>query len=371
MAVIEVVKWDAEPGVFAWKFPSQELSTWTQLIVSETQEAFLVKEGQFMGPFTAGRHTLNTDNYPVLSSFVNIVSKKSPFTAEVWFIQKAFKLNEKWGTAAPLQMEDPKYKVMLPVRAYGQYGIQISNSYYFLAKLVGTLPAFVHSTIADFMRGIVSTIVKDTIAKYLIEKSITVLHISAHLQDISSHIEAEVAETMRDYGISIVNFSVSSITTDDNDPTVKHLKETLSKKLDMDILGYNYHQMRSFDVMHTAAGNEGVGGAVMGAGMGMGMGLGMGVPMGQATSNMATNLQFTPTVECQSCHAQISSGSRFCPQCGTPRDQQSKCPGCGGAVVGNSKFCPHCGSPLGKRCSSCGASVIGNGSFCPECGQKL
>ena len=65
MAVIDVVKWDAAPGVFAWKFPSCELSTKTQLIVSESQEAFLFKEGQIIGPIGSGRHTLNTANFPV------------------------------------------------------------------------------------------------------------------------------------------------------------------------------------------------------------------------------------------------------------------------------------------------------------------
>ena len=33
MAVIDLVKWDGTPNIFAWKYPSQSLSTWTQLIV--------------------------------------------------------------------------------------------------------------------------------------------------------------------------------------------------------------------------------------------------------------------------------------------------------------------------------------------------
>ena len=37
MAVIDRVKWDGSPEVVAWKFPSEELSTWTQLIVNENR----------------------------------------------------------------------------------------------------------------------------------------------------------------------------------------------------------------------------------------------------------------------------------------------------------------------------------------------
>ena len=47
MALIDVVKYNGGPNVFAWKFPSDELSTFTQLIVNESQEAILVKDGQF------------------------------------------------------------------------------------------------------------------------------------------------------------------------------------------------------------------------------------------------------------------------------------------------------------------------------------
>ena len=39
MAIIDLVKYDASPDVFAWKYPDQELSTWTQLIVNEIGRA--------------------------------------------------------------------------------------------------------------------------------------------------------------------------------------------------------------------------------------------------------------------------------------------------------------------------------------------
>lgn len=45
MPLIEVLKWDASPKVFAYKYPNCELNTKSQLIVSESQEAVLVKEG--------------------------------------------------------------------------------------------------------------------------------------------------------------------------------------------------------------------------------------------------------------------------------------------------------------------------------------
>ncbi len=83
MAVIDLVKWNGNPSILAWRFPSDQLSTWTQLIVNETQEAYVVKEGVYQGPFGAGRHTLETENIPLLTSLMGLpFGGKSPFTAE-------------------------------------------------------------------------------------------------------------------------------------------------------------------------------------------------------------------------------------------------------------------------------------------------
>jgi hypothetical protein len=54
----------------------------------------------------------------------------------------------------------------------------------------------------------------------------------------------------------------------------------------MGIVGFNYQQERSFDVLETAAGNEGNSGNVMGAGLGLGIGAGIGGSMGQFMNNV-------------------------------------------------------------------------------------
>lgn len=73
MAIIDLVKWDTNnPRLLVWKFPSQELSTWTQLVVNDSQEAWLVHEGHYEGPFEVGRHVLSTENIPVISNLLNL-----------------------------------------------------------------------------------------------------------------------------------------------------------------------------------------------------------------------------------------------------------------------------------------------------------
>ena len=108
MAIVDVVKYNGKPDVLAWKYPNEELGTWTQLIVNESQEAILVKSGKVLDVFGSGRHTLDTANIPILNNIVNLpFGGRSPFTAEVWYINKGYNLDIKWGTPTPIQIQDP------------------------------------------------------------------------------------------------------------------------------------------------------------------------------------------------------------------------------------------------------------------------
>lgn len=404
MAILDVVKWDADPHVLAYKHPDCELTNKSQLIVAESQEAVLVKEGQFFGPFGPGRHVLNTKNYPFLTPLMKaFIIGSSPFTAEVWFVQKAIPLDNKWGTMDPLWLEDPQYHIALPVRGYGQYGIQVVNSMKFLSKVVGRLANFDTTTLSDYFRGMIITRVKDCIATYLTEKNVSILQISSHLNEISEFIQNQLGEDVDNYGVGLTSFMVNSISPDRQDPAFTQLQGALAKKAEMDIIGYTYHQERSFDTMHAAASNAGAGGGMINAGIGLGMGVGMAGPVNQMMGNMTQNLTPPPPpppqknqtqdIVCSSCKQQVTAGSKFCPSCGKVifscpecgqdnpdtasrciscgKELPRKCPQCGTLVSGGMKFCSNCGNSMVKSCPSCGKAIESEGKFCPECGSKL
>ena len=403
MAIVEVVKYNGTPDVFAWKYPNSELGTWTQLIVNESQEAILLKGGKICDVFRAGRHTLSTDNLPILSKVVNLpFGGRSPFTAEVWFINRAFNLDIKWGTATPIQLQDPKYKVFVPVRAFGQFAIQIEDAQKFLMKLVGTLPQFDKATILKFFRGVYLTKSKDAIASYLVHKGISVLEINAYLDEISSFLQEKMAPLFDEYGIRLTSFYVNDINVPEDDAAVKQLKKALAKRAEMDIVGYSYQQERSFDTLEGAATNPGsMQSSFMGAGIGLGMGVGVGGAMGQQFGGLASNINTAATKTCPKCNATIDKAARFCNHCGcdteaaTKKEASIKCASCGAALTTASKFCmecgkrynpcskcaadipeganvcPSCGSAVPKPCPSCGKLLPADSKFCPECGHSM
>lgn len=238
------------------------------------------------------RHTLSTENLPVLRTLIGVpFGGKSPFTAEVWFVNRVTNLDVRWGTPDAIQLQDPKYGVMVPVRAFGQYGIRITDPKKFLLKLVGTLPGFDSDTLAEYFRGVFITRIKTEIANAITRAGISVLEISTQLEALSSALKASLSTEMAEYGVGLAQFNIHSINVPEEDPAVKSLKAALAKRAEMGIIGFTYQQERSFNVMETAAGNEGAAGSVLGAGLGLGMGVGMGPALGQSYSQLATQIQ--------------------------------------------------------------------------------
>lgn len=376
MALISVLKYGGGPEVFAWKHPCEDLGTWTQLIVSESQEAVLFKDGKALDVFSAGRHTLETANIPLLNKLINLpFGGRSPFAAEVWFINKAYNLDVKWGTPSPIQIQDPKYGIFAPVRANGIFGIQVETAKDFLIKLVGTLPFFDKDNIIRYFRGLYISKIKDTISSYLIHKQISILEINAYLEELSAYLKESLAPVVKDYGIALKSFYVNDISVPEEDPAVKQLKSALAKRAEMDIIGYDYRQERSFNTLEGAAKNSGGTAApLMGAGLGLGMGVGMGKSVGQGFGGMAQELDITGSgtaeahVKCSSCGAPLAKKSKFCPECGK---KVNACPKCSAPLPVGVKFCPECGESLSKSCPKCGKAVVGSPKFCPDCGQQL
>lgn len=379
MALIDVVKYDGPNDVYAWKFPDQELGTWTQLIVNQSQEAILFKGGKALDSFGPGRHTLSTANIPVLNHLVNLpFGGKSPFTAEVWYVNKASSLDIKWGTSTPLQIKDPKYNILVPVRAFGQFGLTIEDSRKFLLKLVGTLRQFTRDELTRHLRGVVMMNITEILTSYLLQRGISPLEINAFVRDISTHAERQIAEALQEFGIKLHNFYFENINVPEDDPSIVQLRKVLNKRLEMDVVGYSYQQDRSFNILEGAATNPGsLQPLFMSARLGDSLGGAFGAQMSQVAGAMNAAPQ---GVACPDCRTTSTQGATFCSGCGKSlaapaaakplSPLQHSCDKCGKPLVAGAKFCAHCGDRY-NACPTCGTDTPEGSTHCRECGTSL
>lgn len=292
MAIIDVVKYEVNERELVYKFPSEDLRLGTQLVVYTGQTAFLVKNGIICDQFEAGNYTINSQNIPLLGKLLNLpFGGDTPFKAEVWFVNKLVVLDSKWGTPSPIQLEDPKYDIIVPVRAYGQYGIKVGDPKKLIETLVGNMPVFSRERVDSYFKGKVMSVIANLISDKLTKDKISILNINSHLNDLSEFVFENVKADFQKYGIDLVNFYFLSVNVPQDDPSFLKLKEAKDLAARLKITGKDVYQMeRSFDVLDIAAANEAGGGNMLNMGVGLGAGINVGNQVGNlAAQNLSTN----------------------------------------------------------------------------------
>ena len=129
MALIaDIIKYEGDNSTFVWKHPCEDFNTTTQLIVHESQEALLFMNGQALDTFGPGRHTLETQNIPLLRNIMNIpTGGKTPFHCEIYFINKTEQMAIRWGTGSKVQYVEPIYNFPLAPMESGK--LYIGSTY--------------------------------------------------------------------------------------------------------------------------------------------------------------------------------------------------------------------------------------------------
>ena len=318
MAFIDRIKYNGNEDGSQWliyKCPSEEFVYGSQLIVQQGQEALFFKGGKALDLFDAGTYTLTTGNLPLLHRLVSLpFGGETPFTAEIYYINKTVNLNLKWGTSNPIPLEDPKYGLILNVGARGQYGITIADSRLFVSRIIGAVPNGTTANsilIPRYFNGMINAKIKSVMASYMIRNKISFLEISQYLSELSLEFQKELDKEFDRFGIELVNFYCESIAPREEEyAKLREYKEELA-------LGQSfYQQRRTLDILEKIAENP-VSGSAANIGVGLSMGLGANGQFGNIFSVIGSGiLQPDGKKICQQCGAQNSAEMKYCGNCG-------------------------------------------------------
>src|SRR5262245_38615690 len=128
--LIEIIEWtDDSRDTLSYRFPDQdkEIKRGAQLIVRESQMVQFVYLGQFGDLFAPGKHTLTTDNIPILTTLQGWkYGFETPFKADVYYVTTRLFAGNKWGTSNPVMVRDQDSGIVR-LRAFGTYDFKVVN----------------------------------------------------------------------------------------------------------------------------------------------------------------------------------------------------------------------------------------------------
>jgi membrane protease subunit (stomatin/prohibitin family) len=314
----------------------------SQLIVEESQQAVFFRDGKALDTFGPGRHTLATQNVPILASLFAIpFGGTSPFQAAVVFVSTKTFLDLKWGTKEPVVYRD-KELAMVRLRAFGKFAVRVTNAQQFVNTVVGTVGAYSAERVESYFRDVIVARLTDLLGENLQ----TIFDLPKVYDELAMGLKARVTEDFSKYGIDLVDLFLGAITPPEE------VQKMIDERSGMGVVGdlNAYLKFKTARAIGDAAQQPG-GAAGAGIGLGAGVGVGMMLPQmmrdamqspagsggpggpapaappaagpGPAPAPAAPAAAAAPAAEggaapafCSQCGTKLPPGSRFCPGCG-------------------------------------------------------
>lgn len=265
--LLEIIEFnDDSRDTLSWRFPDEDkaIKNGAQLIVRESQAAQFVYLGQYGDCFGPGKHTLVTENIPVLTTLKGWkYGFQSPFKADVYYVTTRLFTGNKWGTANPVMMRDADFGVVR-LRAFGSYDFRIVNPSVFLKEVAGTDHHFRLDEFAETMRSRIVSIFSDALAS----SGVPALDVAARYMELGDALLPLInPPVIAKYGIEITSFIVENVSVP------PEVEAAIDKRSSMGVIG-NLNDYVKFQMAESMTqGGEGSSAAAMPAQMAMGFGL--------------------------------------------------------------------------------------------------
>jgi len=245
----------------------------SQLVVEESQRAVFFRDGKALDTFGPGRHTLATQNLPLLTGLLGLpFGGKSPFQAAAIFVSTQTFLDLKWGTKEPVVFRDAEL-AMVRLRAFGKFAVRIVDAQLFVNGVVGTAGAYTTDGVEAYFKDVIVARLNDLLGENLS----SIFDLPKVYDELATALKARVADDFGKYGIDLVDLFVGAITPP---PEVQAM---IDERTGMGAVGdmNAYLKFKAARAMGDAArqpGGEGGSDVASGMGLGVGAGLGMMLP---------------------------------------------------------------------------------------------
>jgi excisionase family DNA binding protein len=266
--LIDVIEWtDDSRDTLSFRFPDDDkaIKNGAQLIVRESQQVQFVYLGEFGDTFGPGKHTLTTDNIPVLTKLKSWkYGFNSPFKADVYYLNTRLFTGNKWGTSNPIMMRDEDLGIVR-VRAFGTFDFRIADAKVFLKDVAGSDQNFRLDEFADTMRSRIVSVFADALAT----ARIPVFDVASRYTELGEALLPLINPVIKTkYGIEMASFVLENVSVP------PEVEQAVDKRSSMAAVG----NLNDYVKFQMAQGME-KGGSAGGAATEMAVGLAMAQQM--------------------------------------------------------------------------------------------
>ena len=263
---IDVIEWtDDSRDTLTWRFPDEDkaIKNGAQLIVRESQAAQFMYLGEFGDLFGPGKHTLTTDNIPVLTKLKSWKYLfNSPFKADVFYVTTRLFTGNKWGTANPVMMRDDDFGIVR-LRAFGTFDFKITNPPLFIKEVAGSDHHFRLDEFADTMRSRMVSVFSEALAS----AKVPALDIATRYSELGEALLPIINPAVSTkYGLEITSFIVENVSVP------PEVEAAIDKRSSMAAVG-NLNDYVKFQMAQGMANPGGGGAAGTAAELAMGFGM--------------------------------------------------------------------------------------------------
>jgi membrane protease subunit (stomatin/prohibitin family) len=259
----------------SWREPQRGSGDWrmgSQVIVGESQAAIFVRGGQALDVLGPGRHTLSTANLPILSSVIGMAtSGRTPFTADLYFVNLKDLPQVGWGTNPPIVLETPGYgRGVALLITHGIIDISISDPMMFIKQYGVGKPSVHLSDIKERIQAMLLSSIGELMSN---SGAKSIMEANQFLSSLEGAAMIELNDKFEAMGMRIKTFEAKPFTA--KNATLDEISNYVSAEALERI-----ERMERLNIARDAANNEGLAGGLAGAGVGFGVGQQIGSAMG-------------------------------------------------------------------------------------------
>ena len=217
---VQVIKYEGDNSELFKRICADNLEADAKLVVPETHNAILIKDGVLMD-------TLNSGSYDIFEEKSRRKSKN--VSVEVIYMSKTARLKVMWGTRSQFSFRDPETDVPVKLGAHGEFEVQISNPRKAYMVLIGAEKEFTVQDLKERLAMRMLSKVEPAIAREMRNGSLSYDRISEHKDEIAAKILPDLKETFEDYGLKLFSFTIGNVVIPEED--VEAIREARSRGL--------------------------------------------------------------------------------------------------------------------------------------------